>query len=238
MTALTSARLLDAWEWAHPLPPARRPLALLAAAGWGGRGDLAELPIGARDSALLDVLEATFGPVLDAVVSCPACREPLELSCPVARIRAGPASAAGVVSAGGYELAVRPPTSADLVAAARSGEPDAARRELLRRCVGVLAGPEPDVERLPEPVVAAVEEAMLAADPQAEVLVAVTCASCGHEWQADLDVAAFAWTQVEAWARRCVAEVHALALAYGWSEADTLAMSPWRRSLYLQLVQA
>jgi hypothetical protein len=237
MTVLTSARLLDAWEWAHPLPPASRPLVLLAAAGRADGGDLDDLPIGVRDGYLLDLVEATFGPCLEAVVSCPACRERLELSCAVAQIRAAPASALEGVSASGYELTVRPPTSADLAAAARSREPDGARSELLRRCVGILSGPEADPQRLPEPVVAAAEEAMLAADPQAEVLVAVTCGACGEQWQADLDVAAFVWAQVEAWARRCAAEVHALAVAYGWSEAETLAMSPWRRNLYLQMVQ-
>jgi hypothetical protein len=238
VTALSSARLLDAWEEALPLPAASRPLALLAAAGWAGRGDLADLPVGARDASLLDLLESTFGPWLEAVVACPACGEPLELSCTVDQLRAGPRVAPGIVNAGGYELTVRPPTSADLVAAARAGEPAAARAELLRRCVSILSEPAADRDRLPEAVVAAIEESMQAADPQAEILVAVTCAACGHEWPADLDVAAFAWARVDAWARRCVAEVHVLAQAYGWSEAQTLALSPWRRGLYLQMVQS
>jgi|tagenome__1003787_1003787.scaffolds.fasta_scaffold20981743_5 hypothetical protein len=237
MTVLTSARLLDAWEWARLQPPASRPLVLLAAAGRGGPGDLADLPIGVRDGYLLDLLEAMSGPYLEAVVSCPACRERLELSCTVAQLRAGPGSAEETVCAGGYELTVRPPTGADLAAAASSGEPEHAHSEFLRRCVGIVSGPESEPQRLPEPVVAAVEQAMLAADPQAEILVALTCAACGEQWQADLDVAAFAWAQVDASARRCAAEVHALALAYGWSEAETLAMSPWRRDLYLQMVE-
>jgi hypothetical protein len=34
-----------------------------------------------------------------------------------------------------------------------------------------------------------------------------------------------------------VREVHLLASAYGWRESDILAMTPWRRQLYLELVQ-
>ena len=30
--------------------------------------------------------------------------------------------------------------------------------------------------------------------------------------------------------------VHALASAYGWTEADVLAVGPWRRQVYLQAV--
>jgi hypothetical protein len=31
-------------------------------------------------------------------------------------------------------------------------------------------------------------------------------------------------------------DVHALATAYGWREADIVAMSPWRRQVYLDMV--
>jgi hypothetical protein len=240
MSPLTSAELLDAWERALPLPATGRPLALLAAAGGGGDpAALAALPVGARDGRLLDLLEVTFGPRLQAVATCPACGEDLELACTVDQIRASAASRPEKITINGYELSVRPPDSRDLTAAARLGDPELARLELLHRCVIVLSGPVgPAVDPLPEPVVAAVEDAMLAADPQAEVLVAVTCEACGQLWRATLDIAAFLWTLVDAHARRCAAEVHTLALAYGWREADILAMSPWRRGLYLQMVSS
>jgi hypothetical protein len=32
-------------------------------------------------------------------------------------------------------------------------------------------------------------------------------------------------------------DVHALASAYGWREADVLAMSPMRRQVYLELAR-
>jgi hypothetical protein len=32
-------------------------------------------------------------------------------------------------------------------------------------------------------------------------------------------------------------DVHELARAYGWSEPEVLALSPWRRAAYLALVR-
>jgi hypothetical protein len=43
---------------------------------------------------------------------------------------------------------------------------------------------------------------------------------------------------VEALARRVLWEVHTLACAYGWTESETLALSPARRARYLQMVHA
>jgi hypothetical protein len=241
MTPFTSAQVLDAWERALPLPPTRRPLALLTAAT-AGRAEvtsLAELPIGVRDGQLLELLETTFGPGLEAVATCPACDERLEVACTTPQIRAGPPRDPDPIMVDGYELRVRPPNSQDLAAVAAQADPDLACLELLRRCVDVLAGPDgaaATVSSLPAPVVEAVEEAMLAADPQAEVVLAIDCPACGYRWHATLDISAFLWTRIDTYARRCAAEVHSLARAYGWREADILAMSPWRRALYLQQV--
>jgi hypothetical protein len=49
-------------------------------------------------------------------------------------------------------------------------------------------------------------------------------------------VVSFFWMEVESWAYRILRQVHALASAYGWSEGDILAMSPWRRQFYLEMV--
>jgi hypothetical protein len=61
------------------------------------------------------------------------------------------------------------------------------------------------------------------------------CPSCGHEWQSLFDIAAFFWAEIAAQARRLLREVHQLASAYGWREADILAMSARRRRAYLEM---
>jgi hypothetical protein len=75
------------------------------------------------------------------------------------------------------------------------------------------------------------------ADPMAETRVNLNCAECGEQWEETLDVAAWLWTEIESQARRLVGEVHLLASAYGWSEAEVLSLSAQRRSLYLEMVQ-
>jgi hypothetical protein len=123
--------------------------------------------------------------------------------------------------------------------------PDAeaeARRFLLDRCV-VEARRHPDgtsmaPDQLPATVEAAVVEALEAADPMADLAVEVTCPGCSHAWSAALDVPGFLWEEVDRWARRTLLEVHALASAYAWPEAEILRLSPTRRRLYLELVGA
>jgi hypothetical protein len=73
-------------------------------------------------------------------------------------------------------------------------------------------------------------------DPRANIELALECPACGHNWEALFDVVSFFWKEIEAWSRRVLGEVHALASAYGWTEREILALSPWRREFYLQMV--
>jgi hypothetical protein len=50
------------------------------------------------------------------------------------------------------------------------------------------------------------------------------------------DIGAFLWEEIAAQARRLLREVHTLARAYGWREADILVMSAARRQAYLEMV--
>ena len=77
---------------------------------------------------------------------------------------------------------------------------------------------------------------MSARDPQAEVLLDLTCPACGASWQTVFDIAAYFWAELTAEAKRLLREVDALARAYGWREVDILALSPGRRQAYLELV--
>ena len=66
----------------------------------------------------------------------------------------------------------------------------------------------------------------------------LTCPYCGAACDVDVDVEG---TLVGLLARerdRLVSDVDRLARAYHWSEADILALSPQRRRLYLQRLEA
>ena len=92
------------------------------------------------------------------------------------------------------------------------------------------------MDELPAEVLAGVAERMEAVDPQANAELILACPSCDHEWQALFDIAPFLYAEIRAWAHRLLRDVHTLASAYGWREADILAMSRWRRDAYLAMV--
>jgi hypothetical protein len=242
MNALSSSKLLRVWERALDEAPAGRSLALLAAAcPEMSPEELASVSVGRRDRMLLALRERTFGPRLVSLAPCDACGEALELSFDVADISTEPeAEAAGelTVEADGYEVSFRLPNGGDLLAVAGHGDVESGRRLLLARCVlrAARGGAAAAVEELPAGVLDAVEARMAEADPQADVRLALTCPACAHRWLATFDVVSYFWSEVNAWAYRVLGEVHRLASAYGWREEDILAMSPWRRHVYLEMV--
>jgi hypothetical protein len=143
-----------------------------------------------------------------------------------------PAAHALSVDSAGYHVEFRLPNSADLAAARAATDVRAARRRLFEDCItNGVAGAE-----MPEHVVDAAAAAMAQADPQGDVRLALECPGCGQQWEEIFDIASFLWSEVHAWALRAFREVHQLAGAYGWSEADILAMNPWRRKVYLELL--
>ena len=141
------------------------------------------------------------------------------------------------LGAGGFVVHWRPPDSLDVAAAAEAGDAAAAERVLLDRCVESAQGPggAVDVSALPGAVREALARAMADADPLAEVLVDVACPACESAFVADLDLGAFVWAELSAQARRLMREVDVLARAYGWTEAEALALGEGRRSAYLEL---
>lgn len=242
----SAQELLDAWERGLAEPPVQRALTLLAAACPGTPlEELAGESVGRRDGRLLTLREWTFGPRLVSIAACPACGERLETAFEVGDIRLEPSGLPEqppeplALAAEGYELTFRLPDSLDMAALAAGESLDGARLRLLGRCLLAARDPRGDEaspDRLPAAVLHAVVDRMAAADPQADVELALSCPSCGHAWAAAFDIASFFWTEVDAWARVLLHEIHALASAYHWREADILALSPRRRRSYLDLI--
>jgi hypothetical protein len=233
MRALSATELLDAWERGLAQRPPERALTLLAAASTAGAAEaLPALSVGRRDAALLALRERLFGPRLVSLADCPSCGERLELEFDVDEIRAPEPDDAETLSVfdDGREVRFRLPQSGDLVALAECGDVDDARALLLRRC---LFDQTPD--ELPAEVIDAVIARMAAADPQADVQLDLACPACGHRWLAVFDVVTFLWSEIHTWAHRTLQDVHRLAKAYGWREPDILALTPWRRQVYLEM---
>ncbi|MGC1310455.1 MAG: phage baseplate protein [Phormidesmis sp.] len=238
---LSAEQMVRLWEIGQRQRPIDRALTFLL---FGCRGasweTLAGLSIGQRDASLLLLRERTFGPRLDSLATCPACQEKLEftLSTIDLRVEQGRTPVHHFQSEG-LSIQFRLPNSTDLAAIAPVSDPAAARQKLARRCV--LQAHEGDqaldFEVLPERAIAQLNQQLIAADPQAEILLDLTCPACGHQWQTLFDIARYFWTELAAQAQRLLSEVHQLATAYGWREADILALSSTRRQYYLELVR-
>ena len=243
MRALTGQDILQVWETGLAQHPLERALTLLAAGlPECSRHELAALPIGQRDGYLLTLREQTWGPHLSGQAVCPSCKDQVEFAFQASDIRVLPEAAPNVdtwqLSVDGCQLSFRLPTSLDLAAIAPAPDVEQGRRQLAARCIveATQSGAAASGAALPELVIAALAEQIALRDPQADVEFELCCPACEHHWQAVFDVVTFFWTEISTQARRLLHEVHMLAQAYGWSEADVLALSPARRRFYLEMV--
>lgn len=240
MRALSASELVDIWERGWNQPPVQRALALLAAAFPETSGDiLAELSISQRDLYLLTLREQTFGSQLTGLTTCPECDARLELSFDVKDIRVElPSEFTEVhsLNVSDYQVRFRVPNSLDLSALTSTSSLSAARQLLFERCLLSVQRDGEAIDQLPVEVVDAVSARMAEVDPQADVRLALKCPACRHNWEAIFDIVSFFWNEINAWALRILREVHTLASAYGWRESEILALSPWRRQFYLEMV--
>ncbi|MEM1130363.1 MAG: hypothetical protein AAGH83_07545 [Pseudomonadota bacterium] len=216
---LDTAAILSAWQTGQGRAPLDRALALLWAAGTDGAADLT---LAERDRHLLQVHRATFGGRLDLVCDCPECGETLEVSLEAAALAEALELPAPVPLPDGQAL--RDPTSRDLAAVLDAADATAALRHRL------TGGATLSVE-----AAQVADTAIEARAAATETTLRLSCDACGCEWTDFVDVPAIVWARVEGAAERALAETARLAAAFGWAEAEILAMNPVRRQAYLDL---
>ncbi|HPE49936.1 MAG TPA: hypothetical protein PLS83_00410 [Methanothrix soehngenii] len=239
----SSSELLSIWERGQAETQLRRGLMLLGAFCPKETPDeLARLPIGRRDDLLLSLREQIFGPKFSGLATCPRCGQRLEMSFSSEEIRAMPRAEAEPqdlsVSIGEYVVDFRLANSLDLMAISDLKDLDRATQVLIERCLlgANHKGERISVDALPENVIEAALKRMNECDPQADIQLNLSCPECEHKWQAAFDILSFLWREIEAWALHTLQEVHILASAYCWSEAEILSISSLRRRAYLELV--
>jgi len=230
--------LLSLWERTATVAPAGRDDALLAAA----YGD-APASLGARNAALFGLRSRLLGPSQPLRCNCPDCAAWAEFSvdCDVlAQALAPKGDAPGVhrLDTDGHRLEFRVPDIEDVRSAAVA---EAFGPALVRLCVTRCEredGAPCTPDSLPEAVAEALSQRLEELEPGASVTFDLACPECAARWSASMDVGQVLWAELQSRAERLLLEVDALARAYGWSEAQVLALSPTRRAAYLQLVGA
>jgi hypothetical protein len=240
----TAYDVLHVWERGLGQTPAHRALELLALAcpdrAAAERGGLSA---GRRDARLFALRETLFGGRCDGLATCPACGADAELSFDLSALRIPDPEAVPEevrVEHGPYTARVRLPDAALLAALADRAGDGLDGRALLESCLRYAArdGAEIAARELPDAVIDDIAREMSAADPQADVRLALSCPQCARNWEAVFDIVAFLWSELHAWSIRLLRDVHELAAAYGWSEAEVIALSPGRRQAYLDMVRA
>jgi hypothetical protein len=237
MRAFSSVDCLNLWEEGAGLHCLDQALLALSAALPDTPPDtLPDWPLGRRNAALAQLRCSSFGSRLQGWTACRRCGEKLEVELD-ARLLAGegaeqaqPSNAPVVVNGQSFRLL----TTRDLAKAARESGVSLAAVRLAQSCLLDAAGtPAWSDEELGR-----IGRELAAADPLAETRLAMRCPACQNEWEEALDIVTFLWREIEARARRLLMEIHVLAAAYGWAEADILSLSDRRRALYLEMAQS
>ena len=233
MHTFSSSEILDLWERSVRLHPLDRGLLALNAALPRASEDFADWSLGRRNRALFELHASSFGSQLRGWSACPRCAEKVEFEIDLGLlVNSTPQDSADTsVMSGGEQF--RLPTSRDL-AGVLTVDPETSAVRLLERCrIGDGARKGWDEAALSD-----AGEVLAAADPLAETRLSLDCPSCAHQWNDVLDIGSFVWAEIESRARRLLWEVHTLASAYGWSEAETLSLSAARRAGYMRMVLA
>jgi hypothetical protein len=242
MPNLSASEQLDIWEAGLARSPAEWSLLLLARAYPEMEIEsLAGLCIGRRDALLISLREQLFGSNLACVATCKGCGEELELDLHSRDIivrddvdLSGPFS----LSTEGFEIDFRLPNSYDLLALGGDNNISSARHILMERCVlsackdGHMIG----MQDLPTSVGNALSERMSRIDSQADIRLEMNCPACGKSWLEIFDIVSFLWREFSSSVQRIFRDVATLAKFFGWNEKDILAMSEYRRQIYLEMV--
>lgn len=242
MRPLSDTDLLRVWELGQRRPSWQRALLMLAPAlPELSQGQLADLSLGQRNAYLFLLRGQALGQTIEALAICPQCRLKIEFSLQVDDIcveaPSGSLPATQTVRLEDIDATFRHLTSRDLALVTGRGLAFA-RGSLIRRAIVQVrrAGVALDVGSLPQPLIAAIGEQIREADPLAEMRFQMECPACRAQWAASFDIAAFVWTELAHLAQRLIGEIHQLASAYGWREADILSLSAQRRRAYLDVI--
>lgn len=241
MDSLSPEKILAVWEAGREQHELDRALTLLSLESPAtSRAELARLPIGERDVRLLRLRRTLFGDRAVGQTECPKCAVRVELPIDTVALEqtAPPHAETREFHFAGSRVCFRALTTQDIAHLAQSPDATQGTTALLERCItGISGNSAKTVSALGPDFVESFSDALLEADPNAEITFDLTCPECDYTWSLLFDVPEFLWTEVSAIARRIFREVDVIARAYGWSEQQILSLTSQRRQSYLELIE-
>lgn len=189
--------------------------------------------VGQRTAALIDLLRLTERrDAIELNANCSTCGEAFGFELPLAALPSPDADLVRVGLDGGREVELRRPCGEDLRrwrALRPASRPESVRAMIETLCVAGEAG---------DGDAAALAAHLAEADPLVDFEVDGACPACGASTLIAVDLETLALSRFAAGQRRIEADLHRLARAYGWTEAQSLAVPPARRRRYLALIDA
>lgn len=232
MRSLSNSQLLDLWENGAALHPLDRGLLALSRAHPEEAAEaLADWTLGRRNRALLELHAGLFGERLHAWSACAACGEKMEISLDWKALISDSASEEAIKFG---EARFRPLTTRDLAEASRQPDVNSAALCLARRCALDAA----DFQTWSSEEIEQLGDRLAAADPLAEIRLALVCPACQSESTETIELTTFLWTEIEARAKALLWQIHIIASAYGWTQDEILALSHARRAHYVEMAHA
>jgi hypothetical protein len=208
----------------------------------------ASLTVGDREALLLRLCALVLGSRLECLARCEECNEIVDLSLSVDDLLQPPYDdwlpeyeTQCDLPSGPVRVKYRLPTGADQTAAASLAARDltAAGSLVLQRCIVALDSLDGRSLRADqaEPLLADRLPALMAArDVQAESILDFSCPTCGTHGNVLFDAADHLFRELGIRQGELYGQVHRLALAYHWSEAEILDLSWTKRHRYLNLL--
>ncbi len=203
---------------------------------------IASFSIGERDARLLHIREKLFGTTLHNTSNCTACGQKMEWETDTALIKLQAISEEVKMelfdlSYKDYQIRLRLPNSQDILELLPDDNKTTQINSLVRKCIVETTLPQEQIESIPEELMNELVMKMEEKDPQANIVMNLSCAECKNEWGATFDIMQYLWTEINDWAIQLMQDVYLLASKFGWSEKDILNMSRFRRNLYLNMIK-
>ena len=190
-----------------------------------------------RDRLLAALYQQAFGDRIEATLKCEGCSEPFDIHFSlrelIATVEQRPRDPSYLVvgpnlfqTAAGHRFRV--PTGRDESAAAAAASPDSVESSLLQRCV---VDPTAPLDA------AALQEALDEVAPLLEFELRASCPECQRVHLVQFDIQTYLLRSLLGEQDRLAAELHRIALAYGWSPDDILSLHRSERRQLVALIE-
>jgi hypothetical protein len=205
---------------------------VLAVCLHGRDEEIWDLTVQTRALLLLGLSELSLVAPVEAHLAC-ACGNPAVIELSTSELASFAASRRReplIAEADGARVQLRLPTGRDQLQWARLADSPTVAREVIDALV--VEG------ELTDSLVVAADRVLGDADPIVELELSSTCPSCRTELSRVIDLERIALTRLRHARAALLAQVHALASTYHWTESTIAALPVWRRAEYAAIIEA